>query len=170
LSKYFNIPETLVKDIFSEAKDYIINNWGKNCTLHYISGAEDCNCNVKPEGFDNHPFHEQGYQHGCPYCGGSGKRSVVSTEVVKLRIIQDPKQFRNLVPEELKAKLQVPQSIAFTIGFAVDLPKVMKCEYIILNSDANNINPNKYRRYGKPIDGYSIVQSRYFTILWERIE
>ena len=99
----------------------------------------------------------------CPICGGTGMRATESSEVVSLLVSETPKKFF------LNTGVVYPDGAIQTKGYARDLPKILRCEYMIKDIEASNYIIQKYRLSGEPSMPANIAQHITFVATWERI-
>jgi hypothetical protein len=99
----------------------------------------------------------------CPVCGGAGGLFTENTEVVKLLINKNPKQF------QMVGQIRIDQVDMQAKGFLPDLPKIFRAKYIIAQVNLKPYIVEKYQLFGTPTDTSNIVQDQFFISSWKRV-
>jgi hypothetical protein len=161
-----------VKSIIQDAIDDLIGELGKDCRLVYPPKMTYCvNCASDPIGHKpSNRWKTGGPVHFpmgslCPMCNGEGRRAEEVTEVIKLLCEWDPKKFVFPVPS---LDVRTPFSVVQVKGFLTDLPKVLRCDHMVLQIPIEGIIRKTYKLSGEPGDYSNIVQGRYFVAVWTR--
>lgn len=163
------IPTTIIND-FNAGIDSLLNSpIAKQCTVYYTPHREKCNNCVsfnlagggsltsKYLSGGPNPFPDSSL---CPLCGGNGYRMIQASDNITCLLFFTPKDF------QVFGTINIPDGAAMIEGYSTDLPKLLKMDYIVLNS-AEVMN-FKYRLHGKYIPkGFGM--NRYFIQLLERI-
>lgn len=162
-----------VKSIIQDAVDDVITELGKNCLLVYPPKMVLCsNCTSSPIGHKPSNVWKSGgpIQFGqgslCPMCDGDGRRAEEASETIKFLCEWDVKKFFRPIHG---IDLRIPRGVLQIKGFLTDLPKVVRCDHMILETAIDGILRAKYRLSGEPGDYSNIIQGRYFVAIWERI-
>jgi hypothetical protein len=157
-----------VRALATQIFDDVITEFGKVCRLVYPPKMIPCsNCSYDPVGKKSSGFWKDGtrIRGVCPYCGGNYYRAEEVYEDIQFSTEVNPKQFEKF-PFEIP--LKDPAGILQIKGYMVDLPKVMKSEYIIHDVNMKPYIEQRYKMYGEPISPSNIVKNRYFICLFER--
>jgi len=159
----FDIPTELI-DLHEWVADaFIDDEFGHACQLVYPQQDSQCpNCIRDPKtkqssgiynGTGPFPFEPHTV---CPYCGGAGREVDNPTDPIRLRIYWDRKSWI-----DIGVQFDVADSVAMTIGYMVDLPKVEKAEYIILEKPVEGIRRWAVERLGEAVP-WGFHHDRYF--------
>lgn len=166
----FSIPS----EIFDE-HEWIVDSLldgetGQSVVLYYPPKPTQCdNCIIDidtgrsaniyngtgPVPFDNHTK--------CPRCGGLGRGESEPTDNINLRIYWNPRDWI-----DIGVKFKPGDSIAMTIGYMSDLPKLEKAASILLNADVQGIRRWKCERAGEAVP-HGFRQDRYFIQYVKRV-
>lgn len=165
----FNIPETLI-DKHEWVVDASIDTLGDICQLVYPPIDSECpNCEFDIATGRSTNVYKQGGPYSfpaytlCPFCSGEGRLTQSSTENIRLRVYYNTKdwvKFGGL-------NLVFSDSVAQIIGYMTDLPKIERCQYIILNSRMRTIREWKVVRNGEAIP-WGFRADRYFLQMMKR--
>lgn len=166
-----------IKRVITDALDDLLANekdggLGKTCRLVYPPRSVPCNCVKDPVG-GKHANRPVGgapvpftATQPCPVCNGEGRREDEVSEEITLKCNWEMKKFffpvRNL-------ELRVPHSVVEVKGYLKDLPKIMKCDHLVLNLPVEPYLRQKFTLAGEPGDPSNIVQGRYFVAALERM-
>lgn len=174
-------PDTLadIRTATYEGISFIIDNFSRSCQLFYPAVDVICpNCIVDPR---SHASTGRYKMNGpepfplgdlCPICEGRGfLPGNVASDTIKLLLDFSPKQWQNIggspgTPDEL---VRLPNGLVSSKGYIEDLPKVLRCSYIIMDVNAN-YQGNRYKLYGEPILPSNIVQNKFFVANWTRAQ
>ncbi len=164
----FSIPTSLIKK-FQDGVDAMIDKLGKNCQVRYHGKVEDCpNCIFDPIGNKSSNRHQAGgpiaFPRGtvCPMCMGSGKRIFTQTEVIKMIVEWNPRDF-----QRFNINVDSPDAVAKTTTYARYTDELERAEEIIIDSDKAGIRPYKCKRLREPqLTG--LKESRYVIAYWQR--
>jgi hypothetical protein len=153
---------------YYEAADLFIdnNNIGKACTLIYPPIRIDCsNCVINHFG----GISTNVYRHGgpapfngkCPLCGGSGRREEETTGSIRLRIYHSRRDWIKV------NNLNIPDATVQVIGYATDLPNLLRANEVRLISEQNVLD-QRYQLAGAPfLHGFG--HNRYFIAHLKRV-
>jgi hypothetical protein len=165
----FTIPEELY-DEHEWCVDGMIASFGNNCQLVYPPKDTQCdNCKIDPisgrstdiyNGTGPIPFNDFSL---CPKCNGSGRLLDSQTEIIKLRVYWNPKNWISI-----GTTIQIPDGSVQVIGYLTDLPKLERAKEIILNSDTSAIKTLRTVLQGEP-QLWGFRQTRYFVAFLKRI-
>jgi hypothetical protein len=100
---------------------------------------------------------------GCPMCGGTGKITTENTEVIKFVLEFNPRKFDPVWKSQLT---RIPTGAVQIKGYLTDASKIIKAQY--LRTDLQQYVEYKFVLSQEPVSAEKIIQSRYFTSLWER--
>ena len=166
----FAIPDSIVQESEFVADALLEGPTGHNCELIYpVTKNASCpNCIYSPRQRKSSNIYKAGgpvpfKNHTiCPWCGGVGRSSRPVTEDIRLRIYWNQKDWINKMP------LEVGQSMVMVIGFMTDLPKVEKCDRILLNKDVESYRSWMCEREGEAVP-HGLSQDRYFMQMLRRV-
>lgn len=97
----------------------------------------------------------------CPTCNGSQKIAIETSETVKMITIFNYRRFRI-------SGVNLPEGGALTFSKRELLPKIKNCAYVILDSDNEQYNRNKFVLDGTPaLIGFG--QNLYIYCAWKKI-
>jgi len=166
MGKLFDISDDIIQ-IAQDGLDDIIDQFGKDCLLHYpIRWETDASVVVDPignkkdsrwiTGNDGEEFYD---------IDTSGKKAIQETVTLRMLVRWQDKDFwirpsRNIV---------LPDGYIQTRGYQSDLPSVMRCEYMLVQSTLKDLIYLKFERDGGPVDPGNIVKDRYFIMNWKRV-
>ena len=163
-----NIVNTALKYKYTQAIEALIAGLQVNCRITYpITKFTTCaTCTDTLSGGPPNPF--LGGQLGkftaasnCPECGGSKKRPVITTEIISLCVIWEPKKWVNVGGNIVFAPAGSAQTIC-GIGL---MPKIKGCNYIELDINKEAFNKQIYRRVGEPI--LAGLENNFLLQMWE---
>lgn len=164
-----NIPNSLF-DLYREACDFLIDNTniGKSCTIYYPPKKVSCsNCTTSVFGGSTQNFYRHGgpapFSSGkCPVCGGTSVKEEEVTDTINLRIYWSR---RNWI--KIGNVLQYPNADAQIIGYASDLPKLLKANNIKLINEQNYLD-TRFKLSCEPFL-HGFTKNRYFIGYIERV-
>lgn len=164
-----NINQSIFDKYKSICDDMISSNFGVNCELIYPSRREFCaNCVFDTIGDKS----ANRYKHGgpqpfnfgyCPTCGGQGYKEVSNTEIIKLRVYYNPKNWIKIT-----TSTNIDESDAQVIGFLYDKPKFDRADEIMLDSDQEGYQRYKFTKNSDSIP-HGLGHDRYFVCLLKRV-
>jgi hypothetical protein len=144
----------------------------KPCTLVYPAKTVSCtNCifdtqnnrsSNRPRSGAPQPFNPGST---CPACAGKGLKLQPATELLHLKCTWDNKRFHKPFAYN---DIRLANSLVELKCHISHLPKLLKAEYIIVNTEMEPYVRQKYRMVGEPGDPSNIVQGRYCVTYWER--
>jgi hypothetical protein len=159
-----------IREVARKAFDDLIDQLSKTCRLYYPPIMEPCsNCLPDPIGkksanrwLDGGPAP---FPLGsvCPMCGGEGYRANQLYDDVQLLVSENAKKFYFF------GKIEIPDGSIETKFYIHDLPKVVKCDYMLLDLPNSQSLRKTYRLVGEPAIPGNIIQGRYVIALWQRI-
>lgn len=161
----------LAKAAFSD----LIDQLSKPVKLVYPPKMERCdNCVYNPVGKKSSNVYVTGgpipFPLGsiCPLCGGAGMRATENSDIVNLLINEDVKTFDKSLKLD-NTNIYYPAGTIQCKGYVRDLPKILKCDYMIKDMNLQPMMEYRYKRYGEPMVPGNIVQDYFFISLWQRI-
>lgn len=170
MGKLFSI-DAGTKSTIQDALDDLITEFGRECRLVYPAVWAACpNCMYDAIGQKSTNRWRTGgpmpFANGttCPICTGTGKKASEETDTVTLKLEWEPSKFWYPVPG---ADIRVPGSICQTKGYVSDLPKVLRCDHVILDVNLQPVISTTFRMIKTPISPGNIIQDRYFVCTWE---
>ena len=173
----FKILDPNTKAVIQSVLDgFLANNadggLAKTCIIVYPPKQVRCNnCVFDPisNKSSNRPLSEAPvpFQPGssCPLCNGKGLMQTAVEEEITLKCNWTFKKFVN-PPGDVR--LRLPHSICEIKGFASDLPKLLKADYLLIDIPTMPIIRKPFVLMGEPGDPSSMVPGRYFLSYWER--
>jgi hypothetical protein len=176
MAKIFSIDPS-IRQVVSDVMDDLLANtsqggMGKTCRLVYPPKLTPClNCiyDSVANRSSNRPVSgaPQPFPPGtlCPMCSGKGMNSQEQSEEITLKCNWEPRNF--LKPSSVDIRL--PYSVVEVKGYMSDLPKILKCDHLILNLPVEPYIRQKFRLMGEPGDPSNIVPGRYFVAFFERL-
>jgi hypothetical protein len=177
MAKIFAL-DAQTKQVIQDALDDLLANGeegglGKTCSLVYPPRFVACsNCIVDPLSGRSMGRYRSGgpspFTGGkCPLCGGEGRKPEEVSEQITLGCNWDLRRFVTPLPIA-KQNMFVPYSLVETKGFLKDLPKILKCDHLVLQLPIQGLIRNKFRLLVQPGDRSNIIQNRYFYAVWEQ--
>jgi hypothetical protein len=157
-----------VFDIYNEfCDDFIDDNFGVNCTIYYPQTSVACDCQTDQIGQKIANRFQHGgpapfTARGCSFCGGSGYRETTASEVIKLRIYDQPKHWIKVA-----SFVNVADGDVQIIGHLRDAPKLSNADHIIINSDQAAYGDFKYK-LNSPCLPHGFKKNRYFIALLKK--
>lgn len=151
-----------IKSITQQALDDLITELGRDCLLIYPGIMKPCSCS-------GNTWHTGGsvpISALCLLCNGSGLREEITTEIIKMSVVNDPIKFWRKLPRNI----QVPDGIIQTKCYAADVIKIRQAREMQVNPSVDNLTRNRYKIMSEPEDVSSIIQNRYYICQWQRIE
>ncbi len=176
----FSIPQEIF-DTYTSVCDHLLENnqFSRICTVYYPPIKEPCaNCVNNFGGGHSSNV----YQHGgpapannsvCSYCGGNGFREKEVTDTLRLRIYWNKKDWITTASTFGGGKFSLSDdsmviggSIAQIIGYASDLPKIIRMRDIKIISEQKKID-HRYVLMAEPfLHGFG--KNRYFVAFIKR--
>jgi hypothetical protein len=159
-----------IRQIAEDAISDLIDQLGKDCRLVYPPSMRNCdNCTPDTIGRKSTNRYRDGgpmpFSVGtCPMCNGTSKVATENSEVIRLLCDWSPSQYTIAKP----GNIRIPDGYVETKGYVKDLPKVKKCQEMILQTDIEPYCRYKYTLAGEPVDSGNIVQGKFFVCLWRR--
>jgi hypothetical protein len=156
------VPES-VFDKYYDVIDSTFDIFGVNCQLVSINKVEEII--VIP----NNNIPEKNSINAHRNRGGDYERSqkiikeIEALSPIKLKVYWDAKQWIGATDT-----IKIPDGSIQTIGFMVDLPKILQAKALIVHDDIKNIKELRFERYGEHIP-MGLRQNRYFGCFWKRI-
>lgn len=161
-----------VRATLQTAFDDLVTEFGKDCELYYPPRMNRCvNCVFDPVGNKSSNRWLNGgpmrFTSGiCPMCNGQGRRAEEVTEVIKMSLIWEPKNFIIPVPN---VDIRVPFGVIQSRGYIKDIGKIQRASYVVMELPVSPAIRQRYTLRGEPGTPFSIVQARYFVATWERV-
>tara|TARA_R100000315_G_C5234802_1_gene146236 strand:- start:1258 stop:2784 length:1527 start_codon:yes stop_codon:yes gene_type:complete len=169
--KPFTIPNEVISSHEHIVDSLISGNTGQNCQLIYpITKNSVCpNCIYSPRQkrssniyktggpvpFENHTI--------CPWCGGEGRTNRAIKEDVRLRVYWTPRDW------SITGAVENPDTAVMIIGRMHDLPKIEKCDRILLNKDLSAYRKWVCEREGEAVP-WGLAQDKYFAQMLRRVK
>jgi hypothetical protein len=160
----FDFPDDIV-DSAKDACDVILNNIGRNWVLYFpyipeeTSNLQDSLGNKK----NNRQVYGGPGTVGPNMSYGEGFRASENTTTIKLDVDWEPKFF-NKGPTDVR----IPDGVIMVQGFIGDLPKLLACDYLIVQ-EIQPYRNYRYKLYGEPIDAFQLTQGKYFVAYLQRV-
>lgn len=175
MGDYFNI-DSEDSETITGVFDDMLTEFGSPCKVIYTSTETICpNCIINPRtGESTNRYKEGGpvpFPLGevCPVCNGKGRISgTASSDVLVLVIDWMPKPWFNL-DGEASNLIRIPAGMVATRGFVTDISKILRSDYVILDTN-NKFILNKYKLYGQPYVLGALTGNRYFLAVWKKVE
>lgn len=162
-----------VRLIAQNGLDDMIDQLGKICLLYYPAIASPCGgcTSTLPPGSENKWITggpAPNINQNCFSCGGAGSVFVEPVEELRLLIAWYEKDY--FIDIEKKEKMiSAPQGKIQTKGYLKDLHKVMRANYMLVQTNLEGMLRLKFERDGDPVDPSNIVSDRYFLLNWKRV-
>jgi hypothetical protein len=170
MARIFEITQS-IRDLATAAFSDLLDQLGKPCKLFYPPRMKACsNCIADPIGHKSTNRWLRGgpveFPFGsiCPLCGGQGAIAEEVSETVNLLVTQDVTKFEKIGI----SNVNLPDGIIQTKGYLSDLSKILKCDYIIVNTNIQNIITQRYKLFSEPVSPGNISQNVFFICLWQR--
>ena len=156
-----------IRAIAIEGFSDLLLNIGKTCELHYPpTWVTDAAVVADPVGGKPASRWITGEAGSAdPTYDYVGKRAVEVKEVVKMLIAWGPRDFY-IKPGY---GVQIPAGSIQTKGFLKDVTKILKCDYMLLQTELSGRFHLKYKRVGSPVDISNITPNVFFICDWERV-
>lgn len=162
-----------IKKVIQNALDDLITELGKPCRLYYPGKVVPCpNCVFDSTNQRGGLTFKNGgsvpFPNGtiCPVCNGKDLKISQTSEVINMLCAWEPKNFWHPIPS---LDIRVPFSLVQTKGYLIDLPKLVKCDYMIFDVDIEGYVSQKFKLVSMPGDRSNIIQGRYFVCTWEQV-
>jgi len=154
------VPCTLA---FGDTKCIVCNNCVFNTATQMSGGAYKTGGPI--------PFKTGGL---CPLCNGRGKLTVECTEEnIKLLVIWDARKFqglgRGIVNNRASNSAKKPTVFAQTMSRVEYYPKLNAAKHIILNTDVDTYNHNKYKKITEG-EFCGLSASTYVIFTWQLLD
>lgn len=162
-----------MRQSFQAALDSVHIFEERNCILYYpglpqvidqnitIPLGSDFSSNVWSAGMPL-PFNNQ--QAGINYADGKNLVTVESTGIIQMIIYPNPSKFNNIFPV---GERHAAGTIV-TRGYVSDIPNILNCVRMQTYMEAGT-DQYKYKLDGEPVMPGTLVPTRYFYALWQRI-
>lgn len=165
----FSIPSGIITT-YQNVIDAVIRDLGKTITLVYPPKQMACvDCNADSIGAKTSNRYVTGMPVptfktvGCEYCGGTGYKSVEVTENLKVNIYWTQKDFI-----KTGVGVDLPDGTIAIRAFLTDLPKLERCDSILVHNDIVGYGQIRFQRIKKPVlQGLGI--DRYIWMYWQRV-
>lgn len=173
MAEIFEITEE-IRGLARSAINDLINQLGRDCRLVYPPKVTECTTcvnNLAGKGNQtNYGIWRTGgpaphsMNTGCPVCNGAGTITTEVTEVIKMLVSWDPKEFKIYDPE-----IRLPQGSILTKTFIYNLPKIKMCQEVIIEPTIEPYTHFRFKLAGEPIQPGNIVQGTFCVCFWARI-
>ncbi len=157
------------KALYKDAIDELIASLGVSCRLIYRGARwEACpNCHVNPQNGQSLGIYKEGgpisFETGvCPYCKGQGRISEENTEIVKMGVIWDSKEFLGI------KNVETPEQYVQILCGVELYPKLKRAAEIIIDVDVEKYSRNRFKKQGDPYYA-GFGDSSYIFLLCKRI-
>ena len=138
------------------------------------SKMESCpNCIYDPIGRKSSNRYVDGgpipFQGICPMCNGIGLIQNVSYETIDLMVIFDSREWikTSTAQRIIPRAEQTAETWAQTICSSTQWSKLEQASEIILDTDLEGYNVNRYIREGEP-EGCGLLNSDFIAVMWKR--
>lgn len=153
-----NIPQS-VFDKYYEVVDSTFDIFGVTCQLTYLDKVEQIDGSynipeVRSIGQNKHPVNQF-------TTGGANFQDSETTEDIIMKVYWDSKNFT-----QLGGDFEYPAGTVQTIFKAADLPRIMRCDSLLIHKKLDNIQ-YKFRQLMEPFP-MGIKLDHYFGCFWER--
>lgn len=168
MGKIFTLSDD-IRAIAQDAIDDLIDQLGKDCKLVYPSNAERCpNCVYDLEAHRSTNVYKPGgpipFDSGaCPVCDGIGTITTPASESIRFLCQWNPRDWF-IAP----GNIRIPEGYMQIKGYLKDMQKVLRAEYIVIQTPIANVREYRYKLDSEPIDQGNIIQGRYFIALLKR--
>lgn len=154
--------------------DSLIHQLGKFCKLIYEDVPQICNNCI----FDSNANRSSNIYNSvgpkpfrggkCPVCRGSGYLPASNTteEIVQLLVDWQPRP--STIIDVRNTDIRLPAGVVMTKGFAVDMPKIIQCKYIIIDYLNAHYTTQKFVKFGEAFLTGNVVRAKYFACFWQR--
>jgi len=166
----FSIPSSIISSHEYIADALIEGPTGQPCQLIYpVNKNSVCpNCKYNPRQkkssniykdggpvpFENHTI--------CPWCGGTGKSNRAIREEIRFRVYWSQRDWI------ISSPVENPDSSVMIIGYMYNLPKLEKCDRILLNKEVEPYRKWICERAGEAVP-WGLAQDRYFAQMLNRV-
>jgi hypothetical protein len=172
MGKIFKLDQD-VRAVVQTVFDDMICEFGKDCRIVYPPRWIACaNCIFdQQKALSSNRWKTGGpmpFPSGatCPLCNGKGRAAEEVSEVLHLLCSWQEKRFAKTVPNLTEVRL--PYGLLSTKGYLVDMPKLQRCDHLIVQIPIEAYGVGQYHLIGEPGDRNNIIQGRYCVALWER--
>lgn len=161
--------DSYLRDTYNQGEIEMWRGLAVPCTLILPSVEIPCDCS--PVAIGGFPGHYT--QHGlpvpvfagiCPNCGGSGFRQVSETEEIRMQINIDPRNFLGVFKPMI---VESPQNFLESKARLQDLPSILKCVEIVINTNLQGYTGYRYSRASEGVPS-GMFQNKFCHILWKR--
>lgn len=151
-----------IKSIAQQAFDDLLTEVGRDCLLIYPGIMIPCDCT----GATWHTGGPASINGICPLCNGSNLREEITTETIRMGVVNDPARFWNKLPRTV----QIAAGTIQTKCYAADVIKIRQAKEMQVNPSVDNLTRNRYILISEPEDVSSIIQNRYWIAMWGRVQ
>lgn len=171
MGDFFSL-DAATRTVITGALDDVLTEFSKPCRLVYPPLWQSCaNCVFDPVGKKS----ANRWKHGgpipfsagsiCSVCSGAGgHHAAEETEEVMVKIEWEPKRFWVPFPG---VDLRAPYSVCQMKCFAHVVAKLMRAEYVVVQTPIEPILRTKMKMVGAPVSPGNIIQNRYFIATYE---
>lgn len=140
---------------YQSVVNLLIDNLGKDVTLYFkkqITNIDETFIDNNMPGGIKKPFFKE-----------NAPSVTQETRTIKANIVINPKEFKYT-----ELSLNKPNGIVRLKTKMQDVADLMRCEYIVVNSDSSNVIMTKYKLIFEPFQ-YGLVENAFAISYWERI-
>ncbi len=161
----------LLRDGFDSLLDF----FGQSCKLIYQPRIVNCPACVNLASNQSNTHWRHGgplridQQGICGVCGGTNKKTEEVSEIIKMSLAWQPKDFIGGYFQKVAPGVNAPRGIIQSRAYLTDLPKINKCIEMHAQLPIENYIGNRYKLLREGQDQFGIIKGRYFLCFWERI-
>ena len=136
--------------------DNMINNMGKDLTLHFVKKTTTVN-----DGF-NDPVRNKSTRkpNFKSAAGETAPTRVTNTKTIKALIEWDPKDFKDFT-----GKVNKRDTVIRVKTYLTDVPDLLQCKYVVPNSEHENIHLQQFKLFRAPMPR-GLGEDRYAYTYW----
>jgi hypothetical protein len=164
-----------VVSAIQSALDQVTNLEARACTLYFppvpipISGAQSFNPPVGTDITNNTwaagmPMPLNSQQNFNPYSDGQNIAQIEPTGTIAMVIYPNPNRFNDVFPLGERKE----EGMIITRGYVSDIPKILNCTRMETFIEAGTTH-YKYKLDGEPVMMGTLIPTRYFYALWQRL-
>lgn len=173
MGQIFSLDPAVISTMASAIDDLILY-LGKECKVVYPPKIIACvNCLVDPIGKKSKNIYLSGgpvpFPQGsiCPVCDGAGGTLASETfDIVQVILHWQPREFGGVKLDNVR----LAKGVIKIKGYLSDLPKFQRCSYMIPHINIDAFLHYRFRLSSEPVSNGNIVQARYFSALFDRIQ
>lgn len=170
MSIFSGIINSTLRDIYNDGEIEMWRGLAIPCTIIYAPTKIPCsNCvDVTIGGFTGNISQDgmslPGFAEFCPYCAGTGYKEVSETSDVRMQINVDPRSFLGVFKPMI---IESPQNFLESKARLEDLPALLKCVEVIINTNLSGYKEARYSRASEAVPS-GMFQNKFCHILWKR--